>query len=103
MSNGNVGNSTSESIMESQNNDRIDLLSEQVSHLKSLTVSIGSEVTDQNNLLDSMDTGFSSTRDLLTSSVARIGTMMGATSSKHMFYLAGFVVVITVFLYWSMK
>jgi len=89
--------------MEQQNNERIDLLADQVSQLKSLSVAIGDEVSEQNNMLDSMDSGFASTRDLLGSTINRIGTMLGATSSKHMFYLAGFVVFVMIFLYWMMK
>ncbi|KAL3791109.1 hypothetical protein HJC23_012094 [Cyclotella cryptica] len=94
---------TNANIMESQNNDRIAELSEQVARLKGLTVDIGNEVRDQNRLLDNMGEGFSSVGDMLSGSLMRIGTMLESGGAKHMCYLVGFVVFVMVFLYWLVR
>lgn len=90
-------------IMESQNNDRISELSDQVARLKGLTIDIGNEVREQNSLLDNMGDGFSNTRDMLAGSLARIGTMLESGGAKHMCYLVAFVVFVMVFLYWLVR
>lgn len=90
-------------IMEQQNNDRIAQLGESVARLKGLTVDIGNEVREQNSLLDNMGDGFSNTRDLLSGSLRRIGTMLEKGGAKHMCYMVGFVVAVMVLLYWLMS
>lgn len=95
-------NDTNTNILEQQNNDRISELSEQVARLKGLTVDIGSEVREQNSLLDQMSEGFLSTGDMLQGSLAKIGIMLDTSSGKHMCYMILFVVFVVVFLYWMM-
>lgn len=90
-------------IMESQNNERISELSEQVARLKGLTIDIGNEVRNQNSLLDQMQDGFSSTGDMLAGSLKRIGTMLQSGGSKHMMYMVGFIVGVMVLLWMLMK
>ena len=94
---------TNANIMENQNNDRISELSDQVARLKGLTIDIGNEVRDQNRLLDNMGDGFTNVGDMLTGSLARIGTMLESGGAKHMCYLVGFVVFVMVFLYWLVR
>ena len=89
-------------IMEQQNNDRIDELSEQVARLKGLTIDIGNEVTQQNSFLDGMQDGFANTGDLLAGSLRRIGSMLERGGAKHMCYMVAFIVFVMVFLYWVM-
>jgi blocked early in transport 1 len=100
--NNNYNSDTNANIMESQNNERISELSEQVARLKGLTIDIGNEVKEQNALLDDMGDGFSATRDLLAGSLRRIGHMLETTGGKHMCYMVTFVVFVMVFLYWVM-
>jgi len=90
-------------IMEQQNNERIDLLSDQVARLKGLTIDIGNEVREQNSLLDNMGDGFQNTRDLLAGSLQRIGTMLQTGGGKHMCYMVMFCVFVMVFLWWMMS
>jgi blocked-early-in-transport protein 1 len=90
-------------IMESQNDERISELSEQVARLKGLTIDIGNEVKQQNSLLDQMQDGFSSTGDMLAGSLRRIGTMLNAGGSKHMMYMVAFIVAVMILLYMLMK
>ncbi len=91
------------SIMEQQNNDRINELSDQVSRLKGLTLDIGNEVQEQNNLLDGMGDNFGNVGEMLAGSLQRMGVMMERGGAKHMCYLVMFVVFVMVFLYWLVK
>ncbi len=90
-------------IMEQQNNDKIDQLSDQVALLKGLTIDIGNEVREQNSLLDQMGDGFSNAGELLAGSLKKIGTMLESGGAKHMLYMVGFIVVVFVLLYMLMK
>lgn len=96
-------NDTNSNILEQQNNERINELSDQVARLKGLSIDIGNEVREQNSLLDSMGDGFLNTRDLLQSSLSRIGTMLESGGTKHMFYMICFCVAAVCFLWWLMK
>jgi blocked early in transport 1 len=90
-------------ILEQQNNERINELSEHVARLKGLTIEIGNEVREQNSLLDNMGDGFQNTRDLLQNSLRRIGTMLESGGMKHMCYMVIFCVFVMVFLWWLMN
>merc|ERR1712165_609705 len=90
-------------IMEQQNNDKINQLSDQVALLKGLTIDIGNEVREQNSLLDQMGDGFANTGDLLAGSLRKIGTMLESGGAKHMCYMVGFIVTVFVLLYMLMK
>ncbi|KAL7568712.1 hypothetical protein ACA910_021706 [Epithemia clementina (nom. ined.)] len=96
-------NEANAGIMEQQNNEYIDELSEQVARLKGLSIDIGNEVKEQNSLLDGMNDGFQNVGDMLSNSLTRIGTMLQSTGNKHMFYMVIFCVVILCLLWWSMK
>ena len=96
-------NDTNSNILEQQNNERINELSDQVARLKGLTISIGDEVREQNSLLDNMQDGFMNTGDLLRSSLSRIGTMLESGGTKHMLYMIGFCVLAMLFLWWLMS
>lgn len=90
-------------IMEQQNNERIDELSDQVARLKGLTIDIGNEVREQNSLLDGIGDTFSNTGDLLQGSLRRIGTMLESGGTKHMCYMVAFIVGVMIFLWWLMS
>jgi blocked-early-in-transport protein 1 len=96
-------NDTNSNILEQQNNERINELSDQVARLKGLTISIGDEVREQNSLLDSMQDGFLNTGDMLRSSLTRIGTMLESGGTKHMLYMIAFCVLAMCFLWWLMS
>lgn len=100
---GGASSDANTNILEQQNNERIDLLSDQVARLKGLTIDIGNEVRDQNSLLDNMGDGFQNTKDLLAGSLQRIGTMLQTGGGKHMCYMVSFCVFVMIFLYWLMK
>ena len=90
-------------ILEQQNNEYIDELSDQVARLKGLTIDIGNEVKEQNSLLDDMGDGFTNVGDMLSNSLNRIGTMLQTAGSKHMMYMVLFCVVVLCLLWWFMK
>lgn len=97
---GRSANDMNSNILEQQNNAYINELSDQVQHLKRITLDIGNEVNEQNRFLDGMGDGFSNTRDLLAGSLRQIGTMLESGGSKHMCYMVSFIVFAMVFLYW---
>jgi len=97
------GGDANSNILEQQNNERINELSEHVSRLKGLTIDIGNEVREQNSLLDNMSDGFQNTRDMLQGSLRRIGTMLEQGGAKHMCYMVGFCVSVMLFLWWLMS
>jgi blocked early in transport 1 len=102
-SGGRTRDDTNSNILEQQNNERIAMLSDQVSRLKGLTIDIGNEVREQNSLLDNMGDGFQNTRDLLAGSLRRIGTMLEAGGMTHMCYMVAFCVFVMVFLWFLMS
>ena len=102
LENGRSGDLNS-NIMEQQNNERINELSEQVARLKGLTIEIGNEVREQNSLLDNMGDTFGNVGDLLQGTMRRIGHLLDSGGAKHMCYLVTFVVCVMVFLYWIMS
>lgn len=91
---------TNSSIMEAQNNESIDELTEQVARLKGLTIEIGNEVREQNNILDNLGNSFGNVGDLLQGTMRRVSSLLDRGGAKHMFYLIAFVVGVMVFLYW---
>jgi blocked-early-in-transport protein 1 len=101
--NGLSASDANSNILESQNNERITMLSDQVSRLKGLTIDIGNEVREQNSLLENMGDGFQNTRDLLGNSLRRIGTMLESGGAKHMCYMVLFAVFVMLFLWWLMS
>ena len=96
-------NEANAGILEQQNNEYIDELSDQVARLKGLTIDIGNEVREQNSLLDGMGDGFQNVGDMLGNSLHRIGTMLNSGGTKHMLYMVTFCVVVVCFLWWLMS
>jgi hypothetical protein len=64
---------------------------------------IHSEVRSQNSLLDSMGDSFNSVSGLFTSTLGKLGQMMAAGSSHHMYYLVAFVVFVFLVIYFMMS
>ena len=91
------------SLMEQQNDLRWMELGERVDMLKSLSQDINQEVKSQNSLLDSMGSSFNDVSGLFTSTIGKLGDMMGASSSHHLYYLIFFIVFIFLTLYLMMK
>mmetsp|Transcript_23596 Transcript_23596/g.23792 ORF Transcript_23596/g.23792 Transcript_23596/m.23792 type:complete len:129 (+) Transcript_23596:77-463(+) len=93
---------TNRTLLEQENNDRWNALGDQVNLLKSLTIDINQEVKSQNSLLDGMGTNFTSAGELFSKTIGKMGVMLNSASSKHMYYLVGFVVFVFLLLYFMM-
>ena len=72
------------------------------SFLFQLTLDINQEVKSQNSLLDNMGNSFGSVSGLFNSTIGKLGQMMGASSSHHMYYLVFFIVFVFLVLYFMM-
>lgn len=94
---------TNHNIMEMQNNAHMDDLSDQVSRLKHLTIDIGQEVRDQNDLISGMEGQMFDARGLLGGTLRRINTMMAQGGSRHMCYLVAFIVFTFVAIWYILK
>jgi len=68
-----------------------------------MSFDIEAEVKSQNAVLDGMDTSFSGAGDLLTSTMTKLGAMLSTGGSRHMWYLAAFIVLIFLGLWWFMR
>ena len=90
-------------LMEHENDDMLSNLSSQVSSLKHLSLDIEAEVLSQNAYLESMDTSFSGAGDLLKQTMTKLNLMLQTGGSKHMWYLAAFVVFFFFLLWLYMK
>lgn len=90
-------------LLEEQNDERIDLLSSQISSLKQITLDIQGEVVSQNRYLDGMGEDFDRTGGLLGGTLSKISTMMNQGGSHHMCLLIVFVVFIFLFLYYIIR
>ncbi|KAL5007541.1 hypothetical protein ScPMuIL_016347 [Solemya velum] len=64
--------------LDNQNQQKVELLSDKVSRLKSLAFDIETESKDSNRYIDSMDGDFDSTTGLLSGSMKRVSHMVNA-------------------------
>ncbi|XP_060583480.1 BET1 homolog isoform X1 [Ruditapes philippinarum] len=77
----------SQDIIENENDRQENLLSTKVRALKSLTIDIGNEVRDQNNMLKGMDDDFDSSGGLLHASMKKLKAITSMGGYKQMWYL----------------
>ena len=85
--------------MEKENDEHISALSDQVSRLKELSISIGEEVEGHNELLGGMKDQFGGAGEMLENVMAKIGVMTQTGGGRHMCALVGFIVVLFVMLW----
>ena len=85
-------------FMEGENDALINGLAGKVSQLKELTIAIGADVRDQNNMLDNISNSFDSAGSLLDGTRKRLGAFskMGGDCSMPMLALFVFFVFIFV-------
>jgi len=89
----------SQSMLERQNDEGLNVLADQVSALKQITIDIGDEVREQNKMLDGMDSDFGRADGLLKGTMKKLGEISGFKSTSHMFILALFIVVVVMLVY----
>jgi len=93
------GGAAYEEIMQHENDAQIGMLLGKVSQLKEYTIQIGNQVRDDNKMLDGLDNDFDSAGSLLSGTMKRLGTMVNSKDSRHMLYLALFVVFVFMVMY----
>ena len=88
------GGAAYEQYMESENDALINGLSGKVTQLKELTIAIGSDVREQNNMLNNLNSSFDSTGGLLGSTMKRLNGLAKSGGDCTMTYLAVFVFLV---------
>ena len=91
------------SCMEQENDAQIGALAGKVSQLKQLSIDIGTHVREDNSMLNDLDGSFDSAGGLLHGTMKRLGTLANSKDSRHMLYLALFVVLVFLVLYKMMR
>jgi blocked-early-in-transport protein 1 len=92
-----------ERMMESQNDELTNRLSEKVNLLKQLSIDIGVEVKEQNKMLDEMDVDFESTQGFMKKTLGGMTQMLNTGGSKHMCYLVLFIFALFILVYWLVR
>ena len=87
------------SYMEDENDALVNGLAGKVSQLRELSIQIGSHVKEDNRLLSDLDSGFDKTGGMLGGTMRRIGAMADSKGSRHMLYLALFVIFVLLLVY----
>ncbi|CAJ0601647.1 unnamed protein product [Cylicocyclus nassatus] len=88
------------SYLERQNDNLVDELSTKVAALKKVTISIGEDVREQNRLLNSMDDDFDSSKNLLMSTMKRLGIVSRAGGKNLICYLVLFALFVFFVIYY---
>jgi blocked-early-in-transport protein 1 len=94
-------NRGAEDVVEAQNREYHDRLSDKTSFLKSLAYDIEMEAKDHNRLLDSVDDDFDSTGSFLSGTLNRVTKMVGSgrNNRKLMCYVSLGVIFLIFFIY----
>jgi len=96
----NTGSSSRyDSCLEQENDAHIGLLAGKVAQLKQLSIDIKDHVRDDNKMIGELDGSFDSTGGLLQGTMKRMGTMLSSKDSRHMLFLAVFVLFTLLLLY----
>ncbi|KAI9202788.1 uncharacterized protein BJ171DRAFT_161295 [Polychytrium aggregatum] len=85
--------------MEHQNDEQVDLLSQKTSQLREITLSLGDEVRNQQEMLRGMETQFGATGDLLGQSMKRLQQMAKTQTGRWFLYMVLFVLVVVLYVY----
>ena len=85
--------------MEGDNDALVNGLASKVSQLKELSIQIGADVRESNNMLGDLDNNFDSAGNLLGSTMKRLGLLSKGGGNCTMTYLAAFVFFIFILLW----
>eukprot|EP01128_Nolandella_sp_AFSM9_P005923 TRINITY_DN2961_c0_g1_i1.p1 TRINITY_DN2961_c0_g1~~TRINITY_DN2961_c0_g1_i1.p1 ORF type:complete len:122 (+),score=18.28 TRINITY_DN2961_c0_g1_i1:47-412(+) len=94
---------TSSQLLQEDADRGINQLADTVSMIKRGVEGISIEIRKGDPLLDDIDEGMVSASDLLKQNMEKITTLISEGSTKHICYLAMFVVFVFLFLYYLMK
>lgn len=79
-------------MLESGNNELIDLVAEKVGQIKIMTSEIGRHTQESLSNLDKLSEQFSNVGATLDATVKRVGHLLKHNGGKHMWFMAAFVV-----------
>merc|ERR1712087_757241 len=96
---GNKMGSAFDDFMQKENDAQIGSLADKVSQLKEISIRIGNHVREDNKLLEGLDNNFDATGGVLKGTMQRLNNMVNSKDSRHMLYLALFVVFVFLFMY----
>jgi len=77
-------------LLEQQNDELVDGLSQKVGSLKRIAIAIGDDVREQNKLLNEMDSSFDATKGLLGATMKKLGIVSKAGGKNVLCYLVLF-------------
>ncbi|KAJ8604016.1 hypothetical protein CTAYLR_003371 [Chrysophaeum taylorii] len=94
---------TQSDLLELQNNEQLDALSEQVSMLKSLTMEIDTEVREQNTFLENMGATFSGAGEALGKTMTALDAMAKRSGAKFAVAILAIIVLLFLLVWWAFK
>ncbi|KRY37447.1 DNA methyltransferase 1-associated protein 1 [Trichinella spiralis] len=93
----------SKTYLESDNDQLVDQLKNKVSKLKTLTIDIGDEVRRQNKDLSNLDDHFEANRNVLESTMRRLGIISRSGSNRFLCYLILFAFTVFLIMYYLIR
>ncbi len=90
-------------MIEQENDAKWAELGDQVSLLKSLSLDINNEIDQQNSILSGMGDQMTNVAGMFTNTLSKMGEMLTSGGGEYMYYLAGFVVLVFLAMYFLMR
>lgn len=90
-------------VIEAQNDQLMEQMSDKIKTLRTLSIDIGEEVRTQNQDLGGMGDDFDTTGSLLGSSMKRLKAMGNAGHNRWMLYIVIFIIVLFFLLYYIIR
>ena len=88
-----------EKTMSKENNDKIDLLSNQVSAIKNISHTLGSQMKEEKTVLNTLDSGFDKTKMMAGKALSKLDEMVSKGSGSIWCYVALFTIMFLAILY----
>ncbi|KAL1925998.1 hypothetical protein VTP01DRAFT_7091 [Rhizomucor pusillus] len=95
------GDANSGYVFEQQNDVRMDELGSKISALKSITLDMHQDVTDQDRLLDESNTAFGGLGNTLRHSYGRMNRMISTRHKRQLCFYVTIAVVVFLIIYWG--
>eukprot|EP00474_Spongospora_subterranea_P009592 CRZ10050.1 hypothetical protein [Spongospora subterranea] len=89
--------------LENENDELVGNLNLKLDQLKHVTVELGRETREQNQMLEGLNSSMSDASSLLSSTVKKLGDMVSKTSNRHLWYLALFILFVFLVIYFSIR
>eukprot|EP01098_Paradermamoeba_levis_P010629 TRINITY_DN4478_c0_g1_i1.p1 TRINITY_DN4478_c0_g1~~TRINITY_DN4478_c0_g1_i1.p1 ORF type:complete len:121 (+),score=26.64 TRINITY_DN4478_c0_g1_i1:116-478(+) len=92
-----------ELFVEDETEKKMGFLAEKIFRIKTISEIMETEIKDHNRLLEEMESGMTSTENLMSSAWKGMKRLVNPSSSRHMSYLYIFVVFVFIFIYFLLK